>query len=272
MSRKYAPIYTSIWLNDDFRNLTPAAQRVYFLALSQPDMSYCGVVTFTTRRWAGMSKGTTQADIQAAVRELEASRFVTVDEETEELWVRSFVRHNQVWEQPQLRKAMVRDFGVVNSRGIRRAFVETATNEQVLSLVEAFGEAAVSPGEAQGAAAGIYDLDLDTEPVPGPPLAPTAVVARRTDPLFDAVVDVCGIVTADLTTSARGAANQALKQLRSVNATADEVYRRARNWPYDAMLTPAALAKHWPALDRQNPQARRQAEPKSHGVLKEMMQ
>lgn len=82
-------------------------------------------------------------------------------------------------------------------------------------------------------------------------IAPGTPPARR-DPLFDALVFVCGINPAELTPTARSAANKALKDLRSVKADPDELPARAAvyrsRWP-DTTLTPSALAKHWSQLN-----------------------
>lgn len=122
MARSYAPLLTSTWADADFRALSGDAQRIYLLALSQPNMTYAGVVPYTSRRWARMASDTKPADIDEAVEELILRRFVVLDDETEELFVRSFVKHNGVLQQPQLRKAMVRAFGEILSPSIRAAF------------------------------------------------------------------------------------------------------------------------------------------------------
>lgn len=86
-------------------------------------------------------------------------------------------------------------------------------------------------------------------------LAPKS--ARERDELFEATAEVCGIDwQRDLTDHARGPLNTAVKQLREVGATPAEVRRRAQNWPglfERATLTPPALAKHWPQLERAKP-------------------
>lgn len=91
------------------------------------------------------------------------------------------------------------------------------------------------------------DPDPDTEETS---LAPTDAVASR-DELSHALLEVCGLLAADLTESARGALGGAVKDLRGVGATSDEVRRLAdvyrRKWP-SATLTPPALSKHWATL------------------------
>lgn len=123
VARTYAPLLTSIWSDPDFTTLSSAAQRVYMLAISQPTISYCGVVTFTARRWARLASDSSPADITAAIGELADARFVVVDEDAEELWVRSFVRHNGVLKSPNIAKRMDLDFVGIFSARIRELFL-----------------------------------------------------------------------------------------------------------------------------------------------------
>lgn len=72
-----------------------------------------------------------------------------------------------------------------------------------------------------------------------------ALTPRRKDEVWEALVAECG---EPATTSERGRYNQAAKQLRGVEATGDEVKRRAARyravWP-DMELTPTGLAANW---------------------------
>jgi hypothetical protein len=87
------------------------------------------------------------------------------------------------------------------------------------------------------------------------PAARSAVRQMRSsgqrDALFDALAVSCGIEPAELTRSARGAINKALKDLREVGATPEEISLRAeryrRRWP-KMTLSATALAKHWAEL------------------------
>ena len=71
------------------------------------------------------------------------------------------------------------------------------------------------------------------------------------DGLFDKVAEVCGWDTKNLTKSSRGQLNKAVKELREVKATAEEVGGKAAAYrqKYPGIdLTPTALIKHWAAL------------------------
>jgi DNA-binding transcriptional MocR family regulator len=74
---------------------------------------------------------------------------------------------------------------------------------------------------------------------------------RQPDILFDATAKACNINTGNLTASARGALNRAVKELRDVNATPEQIAAVAksyRNHYPNATLTPMALVKHWSAF------------------------
>jgi hypothetical protein len=125
VARQYAPLYTSIWQDDTFTALPVESQWVYLLALSQPNMTYCGVVPFTARRWASYAAGATARTVVRAIAPLSSAGLVMLDDEAEELWVRSFVKHNKVTQQPKILLAAKRQFGEVVSEPIRNAIVST---------------------------------------------------------------------------------------------------------------------------------------------------
>jgi hypothetical protein len=87
------------------------------------------------------------------------------------------------------------------------------------------------------------ELDQDLAPAPR---------ARARDLLWEAVMAACGVDGATLTPSARGAANKALAELRSVDATPAQVHQRAQvhRATWDVRLTPTSLARHWAECER----------------------
>lgn len=100
MARDYAKIITRIWADDDFKKLGATAQRLYFQLLSQPDVSMCGVVTLAERRWSMQVADQSVEAITDDIATLERSRFVVVDRVTQEVLVRSYVRHDEAWRSP----------------------------------------------------------------------------------------------------------------------------------------------------------------------------
>jgi hypothetical protein len=80
---------------------------------------------------------------------------------------------------------------------------------------------------------------------------PAASERRQTDRLFDAMCAACGHDPKRLTSAERGRINKALKDLRTVGATAEEITAAASQWVRiypNATLTPTAMAAHWTKL------------------------
>lgn len=102
MPRAHARILCSILEDEDFQELSPLAQRLYFILLAQPLLTTAGVLPLTLKRWARACKATTVADISDALTELNERRYVLVDEDTEECLIRSFIRNDGVSKQPQM--------------------------------------------------------------------------------------------------------------------------------------------------------------------------
>lgn len=123
MARDHARLRHSIWADLDFLALSESAQRVYMLALSQPGLNYCGVVPFTLRRWAQLGQDSTVRKLRESVRMLEQTRFVVVDENSEELLIRSFVKNDGIIDSPNVCRAAVKAFPGVMSALLRGVFL-----------------------------------------------------------------------------------------------------------------------------------------------------
>ena len=137
MPRSEARIFTSIWKDEDFVALPPSAQRLYLFLLSQDDLSYCGVLPLRERRWAAKAAGMSVADIEHDLKTLEGSAypspnpdpaqaktpFVIIDRDSGELLVRTLIRRDGIWKQPNLLKQARDSAEQVESRYIRGALL-----------------------------------------------------------------------------------------------------------------------------------------------------
>lgn len=119
MARDRANINTNIWTDQDWRNLPGAQQLLYLLLTSHPTLSYAGVVDWREARLAAMTADATPESIREAAEGLQAARFVFIDDETEEILVRSFLRHDGLLKQPKLSISMVNAYGAIASSRIR---------------------------------------------------------------------------------------------------------------------------------------------------------
>lgn len=162
MPRTEARIFTSIWKDGDFLSLPPTAQRLYMFLLSQPELTYCGTMPLRPARWVPKAAGLTLADVERDLKELEGSAhpsanpaepgpgpgplrspFVITDSETGELLVRSLLRRDNAWKQPNLLKQAMDASEEIESPRIllallaevRRLPVDESPSEQVKTLI-----------------------------------------------------------------------------------------------------------------------------------------
>lgn len=122
MARDHARVKLSIWDEaSDFRSLRMVEQDAYFMLMSNPGLSRCGVATYIPSRFEGLAADLTPARLKAAVKGLIAARYVVLDERTQELLVRTYVRHDGVLDRLNMGKATGTAFEAVVSREIRHA-------------------------------------------------------------------------------------------------------------------------------------------------------
>lgn len=263
MARNHARIFTSIWNDDDFLALSAGEQRMYLMLLSQPNLSHCGLIPLTVRRWAKKAPNSTVEQVGGWLDGLRVAGFIAIDDGTEELLVRSLMRGDRVYEQPNVMKAAISDVGGISSRlllsvvagEVRRMLTLEGLSDTVRALLETLVEGLPEPfaepfpkppGEGENHLGEQVDSPTPTPATSLAPAEPPRELARRDD-VWDALMDACD-VEQPITTSARGAYNRAAKDLRSARATPDEISRRAavfrHRWP-EASLTPTALARRW---------------------------
>lgn len=121
MPRDHARTYTAIWDDPDWRKLNQSAQHVYWMLTSNKDISYCGVLPFVAGRFIDHCSDLTPVKFAASIRSLEKFRYVVVDRKTQELLVRSFIRHDKILARRNIGNACARALGRVHSAPIRDA-------------------------------------------------------------------------------------------------------------------------------------------------------
>lgn len=120
MPRDRANINTSIWTSEEFRELPGDQQLLYFILVTHPKLSYVGVVDWREGRLAAMTADATAETVRKAAEGLQAARFVLIDDDTEEILVRSFMRHDGLLKQPKLSISMVNAYADISSKRIRQ--------------------------------------------------------------------------------------------------------------------------------------------------------
>lgn len=121
MARTEARLSVEIWNDADFIALSGDAQRMYMFLISQADLHHTGHIALRIRRWAQKAKGLTVSDVERHLAELEAHLFVVIDWVAEELLIRSFIRGDKVYRQPQVLSVAAEQLRLVTSLPARVA-------------------------------------------------------------------------------------------------------------------------------------------------------
>jgi hypothetical protein len=171
MARDHGRILCRIWDDPEFRALSVDAQRLYILLLSQPTLNYAGITGLTFKRWARCCNSSTVGEIEKAIAELADSRFVALDDDTEELLVRSFIRNDGIATQPNMLKMALREAQQTASLQLRRVL---AAELRRLPLKPPDTEKMKYPDPHA-----VAEL-LDPEPFPGPPKNPSENPSAKT--------------------------------------------------------------------------------------------
>lgn len=123
MARQYAQLNLSIWDDDDWLDLTPGAQHLYVTLLAHPTLSFAGVADWRPGRLMAMSKRWGTEAFYKAAFELSDAHYIVIDTLTEEVLLRSFLRHDKVLKQPRLAVSVTKAFSQIASRKLRQSVV-----------------------------------------------------------------------------------------------------------------------------------------------------
>jgi hypothetical protein len=122
--RSHGRILVSIWRNREFVARSVEAQRCYMMLLAQKDINNAGVQPWMVRKWAKGCAATSEDDVMRALDELQAHRFVCYDLDTEELFIRSFIRNDGILKQPNMLKNGLRAAEQTESPRLRSALAD----------------------------------------------------------------------------------------------------------------------------------------------------
>ena len=142
MARTYAQIQVAIWQDDDFRALPPEAQHLYFLLLTSPKLNLAGVSDWRPNRVATLARYWDEPNVRKAAEILEHADYILTDPRTEEVVVRTFIKHDGILRNPKTAAGMVAAWGNTYSQPIRRCIanevsrlVSNGIKETVLSII-----------------------------------------------------------------------------------------------------------------------------------------
>jgi hypothetical protein len=170
VARTEARLYCEIWDDEDFLCLAPLAQRAYLYLLSQADLAYDGVIPLRVRRWARKCKGLDADALERHLEQLQDNGFIVMDQYSEELLIRSLMRRDRVFQQPNIMRAAAEHTKTVESHAILRVLaaevIRIRTENPQLTLGQ---DAALSKMEQVLAARGFAEPEPSSERPPADP-------------------------------------------------------------------------------------------------------
>lgn len=119
MARSEARLQFGIWRNG-LAGLSPHSKLLYCVLLTEPTVNHAGIGAMRTSKW-GRDAGLTVEETTKALQELTDGAFIVVDEDTEEVFVRTMIRNDGVVEQPYVLKGALKEALHTSSTVIRRA-------------------------------------------------------------------------------------------------------------------------------------------------------
>jgi hypothetical protein len=123
MARLYAQNRLSMWQDDEFRSLSDGAQNLYNYLLAHPTTTYAGVSDWRPKRLAQVNTSWTAERVEELGRELARGHFLVIDEDYDEVVIRSFLRWEGVLKSPNLARACARAFGRIESPTLQRVVI-----------------------------------------------------------------------------------------------------------------------------------------------------
>lgn len=121
MANTQGVLKESIWTRDkDFRALPRTAQATYAQLISQRDLDNAGIQPLFVSKWAKACDEITEASLWLDLEILQERRFVFYDIDTDELFVRAYMRIREVARYPNILKNALRCASTVASEKLRR--------------------------------------------------------------------------------------------------------------------------------------------------------
>ena len=109
--------------DDRYRELNHSEQWLYKLLLVHPTLTYAGVAEWRPGRLAATTSDLNADDVRRIGSGLQAKYFIYIDEDTEEVFIRSFVKHDGLLKQFRLPVSMANDYAGIASQAIREFFI-----------------------------------------------------------------------------------------------------------------------------------------------------
>lgn len=121
MPRSEARLQFTIW--DGLAGLSDAGRLVYLVVLTEEHVTQCGSGPLRKSMW-GKRLCWDPSKLDEALAEVDAKRYILVDDDTEEVLVRSFIRGDKVDRQPRVLQAALKSAVLIQSKRLRAVLAE----------------------------------------------------------------------------------------------------------------------------------------------------
>jgi hypothetical protein len=184
--RTFAKLLCSSWDDDDFLERSDPAKVMYWSLIGQRDISPAGILPLTERRWRRYLDGGLPA-VTAALDELATHRYIVIDDDTAEVWVRSFIRHDGRLENSKLAKSVHRAVGDIRSdqlrEACRREYPDVGPDKAHRRPIEHPSDAARTPTTTHQHTNPVDNHETpDKRPIEGPSKGDRCTEARSQEP------------------------------------------------------------------------------------------
>lgn len=129
MARTYARIDVKRGNDDDWRALTLPQKAVYDFLLTNPKLSTCGALDVKLAVWCRYSPELDVDTLTALLEDLETAGMIAWDRDTDELLIRTFVRHDGVLQNRNLGRGMWAAWESIESDMLRSVLVDNLPTE-----------------------------------------------------------------------------------------------------------------------------------------------
>lgn len=170
MANDFAPLLRAIWSDTDWRTLPLDAQHAYLMLMSHPDRNSAGVLSLTPRKWTRLAADLSPERLASALDTLDATSFVVIDEDTEEVLVRAFIRRAKVYTHIRMMANALREISEVESERLRSALGQELMRLPALAVPEANGRNDRAVMEARQTQTKLHELaSMLCDAPPDPP-------------------------------------------------------------------------------------------------------
>jgi hypothetical protein len=102
--------------------------------VSQPDLSRAGTITTALNRWASRTGNYKRDNITDHLAQLARAGYIVMDEDAEELLIRSYIRHDEGWKSPNIMIAVAQAARQVMSETLRAVIRDELSKIDTTSL------------------------------------------------------------------------------------------------------------------------------------------